>query len=77
MVHDLPYVFVEGMPYDEQTKCVEAFFDEKDPTWVELGYVPFTGSDEESQAMIKHALTNIEHPDNIREMLEYWRDSGF
>ncbi len=77
MITDLESKYIPGKVAGEQSGCIDAFFDEKDPTWIEMECVPFTGEDEESKTLINYALNNMELADHIREMLMSWRDEGF
>lgn len=82
MMQDVANAYQEGMPFDQQSGCIEAFFDENAKEWQHVApaiglSIPFTGSDEESHLMIKYALHTWRMPDHIREMLKSWYTEGF
>lgn len=65
----LEEAFQEGVSYDEQAECMELMFD---PTDEEL-----TGTDEETQEMIKMYLREHSLAPHIVSMLRSWLEDGF
>jgi hypothetical protein len=79
MIHQLESVYEEGKPSDEQTKCIETFFNETDEFWQASELQLGEGSDEETQKMIEYFFCTIggDAPQHIRKMITDWQEEGF
>lgn len=69
--------YLPGVPPDQQSGCIEAFFDPEAAEWVDAGFPELAGTDEESQAMMQHALSNWELSPEVRDMIRSWQTDGF
>ena len=79
MLYELECVFDESLPSDEQSACIEVFFDGSNDFWKESGLSVDTGSDAETVTMINYFLACVDTgiSDNIRKMLNDWKEEGF
>ena len=79
MIYELEATYEEGKPSDEQTACIETFFDSSNEFWKASGLTTDTGSDEETQAMINFFLGALagDIPEPILKMVTDWKDEGF
>jgi hypothetical protein len=79
MMQNVINSYVQGVPFSDQTDCIEAFFD--NDFWMkQLGFPEDTGSDKETSEKIVYMLANRDVysiPPHIIEMLESWNEDGF
>jgi hypothetical protein len=73
---DLCQLIDETLPYDQQTRAIEAFF--TDATFEALG-VANDDSNESNQAVMQAYIDSqrCEMPEEVRDMLESWLTDGF
>lgn len=78
MFSELIESYVKDLPSDQQDACIEAFFDNNQSFWDQVG-ITNDGSDDSSDRMINYVLNNyrMELPTHIIKMLEDWKETGF
>lgn len=78
MLNELIESYVKDLPSDHQNACIEAFFENNNSFWEQVG-ITNDGSDDDSDRMINYVLNNLrtELPTHIVKMLEDWKETGF
>ena len=65
-------------PFDQQTECIETFFDGNNPFWAGTEHEgELEGTDEETQSMISMFIQNANPEGAVLAMMLSWSEDGF
>ena len=76
MISILERKFIPGVPYDQQSACIEYFFSPEN--WEDFEpQLEFDGSDDETRLMIESFIDGQNPEGEILAMLNSWLTDGF